>query len=186
MADISNITRDFVLGTDGVTYFEILTVDYDNEEQKITKTAIGAAAILEKRYADNFEQIAATMANNADTISRARKTLNEINNDATQIQTITGADPLATIQARYESELLTPGWAIDEGAGFVPLTFTVNGQGNLRYSINGGSTKGATIYGGVLVLKNYPSSPTDTEFFITGNGNRFYSLPNRNVIIKKP
>lgn len=186
MADISNITRDFVLGTDGVTYFEVVTVDYDNEEQRITKTAIGAAAILEKHYADNFEQIAATMANNADTISRARKTLNEINNDATQIQTITGVDPLATIQARYETELLTPGWTIDEGAGFVPLTFTVNAQGNLRYSVNGANYKGATIYGGVILLKNYPASPTDTEFYLSGNGNRYYSLPNKNVQIKKP
>lgn len=186
MADISNITRNFVLGADGVTYFEVTTIDFDNEEQTVFKKAIGAAAILENHYADNFEQIAATMANNAETISRARKTLNEINDDATQIQTITGVDPLATIQQRYETELLTAGWQIDEGSGFVPLTFTINGQGNLRYSVNGGSTKGATIYGGVILLKNYPARPTDTEFYLSGNGNRYYSLPNKNVQIKKP
>jgi hypothetical protein len=52
--------------------------------------------------------------------------------------------------------------------------------------VNGGSTKNATTYGAVIRLKNYPSSPTDTDFYLAESGNRFFSLPNRAVVIKKP
>lgn len=186
MAEITNITRDFVLGTDGVTYFEVVTTDYDNEEQTVRKKLIGPAAKLAEYYADNFEQIAGTMAANAKAVSRARKTTKEIDNDAGQILAIAGVDPMKTIQDRYIDELTAPGWTIDEGAGFVPIVFSVNGQGNLRYTVNGGSTKGATIYGAVITLKNYPAAPTDVEFYLNDSGKRYYSLPNKNVQIKKP
>jgi len=42
------------------------------------------------------------------------------------------------------------------------------------------------MYGAVIRLNNYPAAPTDTDFFLSENGNRYFSLPNRNVKIKKP
>lgn len=186
MAEIISETREFVLGTDGVTYFEVYTVTYDNEEQTVDKTLVGPADQLANHYADKFQQIASTLAGNVQPAAQAKKTINEINGDATDIQTITGIDPLGIVQARYEAELLTPGWTIDDGTGGLPIVFTINAQGNLRYNVNGTGTKGATIYGSVLRLNNYPVAPTNVDFFITENKRRFFSLPDRNVIIKKP
>lgn len=50
----------------------------------------------------------------------------------------------------------------------------------------GGAAKNAKMYGSMIRLMNYPASPTDTEFFLSENGLRYMSLPNKNVQIKKP
>lgn len=186
MADVLSTTKDFILGTDGVTYFEVITVNYDDESQDITKRPVGDAASLTADQADKIQGRVASLA--ADTVraSRARQILNEINADADDVNTITAQNPLSVILQRNTEDLLTDGWTIDEGAGFVPIVFSINAQGNLRYTVNGGQTKGATTYGAVIRLNNYPSAPTNTEFFLSENGRQYYSLPNRNVKIKKP
>lgn len=185
MAEITNITRTWTLGSDGVTYFETVTTDYDNEEQKVVKKLIGKAGKLAEYYADNFEQISQTMATNAAGIARPKRDLNELDGDAADILAITGVDPLLTIQARYEAELLAPGWTIDEGAGFIPIVFSKNAQGKLRYNVNGTGNKNATIYGKVIQLNNYPVSGP-TEFYLADNGRQYFSLPNKQYKIKKP
>lgn len=186
MADIVSTTKDFQLGSDGVTYFEVTTVTYDDESQDITKRPIGDAASLTADQADKIEGRARSLA--ADTVraSRARQILNEINSDAAEVETITASDPLKVILNRHQSDLLQAGWTINEGAGFIPIVFSLNAQGNLRYNVNGTGNKTATTYGAIIRLNNYPAAPTDTEFFLNENGNRFYSLPNKNVVIKKP
>ena len=72
------------------------------------------------------------------------------------------------------------------GAGFVSLAFTINGSNNLRYSINGAATKAATTYGSVLTLFGYPSTGSNTDFYLAENGKNYFSLPNRAAVIKKP
>lgn len=186
MADIISTTKDFILGTDGVTYFEVTTVNYDDESQDITKRPVGDAASLTADQADKIQGRAASLAADTRRASRAKQILNEINADADDVNTITAQNPLAVILQRNESDLLTPGWEIDEGAGFVPIVFSINAQGNLRYNVNATGAKGATTYGAVIRLNNYPTAPTDTEFFLSENGKQYYSLPNRNVKIKKP
>ena len=186
MAEILTETREFVLGTDGVTYYEVYTVTYDNEEQTVSKTLVGPAAQLAGHYADQFEQQARTMADNAKPAALTRKRLLEIDSDDTDIFNITGISPKDVIQARYQSQLLAAGWTIDDGGGELPLVFTINAGNNLRYSINGGGTQAAEILGAVLRLNNYPTTGIVTEFFATENYKRFGSLPNGNVIIKRP
>jgi hypothetical protein len=127
------------------------------------------------------------LATDARGISRVKDILNELNGDSAEIATITGGQsPLDKIQAEYQAELITAGWTIDEGSGFVPVVFSVNAQEQLKYNVNGTEAKNARIYGAVLRLNNYPASPTDTDFFLTENGKRYFSLPNKSVIIKKP
>lgn len=186
MADVISTTKSFVLGVDNVTYFEVTRTTYDDGTYFESSTRIGTAADLTADQADKIEGRARLLANDAQAVSQARRILNEQNSIDSSTQAITGQSPLKVIQDRYQAELLKPGWTIDEGAGFVPIVFTVNAQGNLRYNVNGTGGKAARIYGDVIRLNNYPASPTDTDFFATDNGGRFFSLPNRNVIIKKP
>jgi hypothetical protein len=184
--EILSTVKSYVLGTDNTTYFEVVTVTYDDESQDVTKRRVGPAAELAGDQADKIEAKVREMLAPANSVSRAKTVLSEAGDVDATITTVSGASPLARIQERYQAQLLTAGWTIDEGAGFVPLVFTVNAQGNLRYTVNGGSTKNATTYGAVIRLKNYPSSPTDTDFYLSESGNRFFSLPNRAVVIKKP
>ena len=185
MAEIINETRDFVLGTDGLTYFQVLTVDYDDETQTVDKTLIGPAAQLANHFADQFEQDSRTLANNSQVAGLNKKRLNEINGDDGQIDTITGVSPLAIVLSRYETDLTEPGWTIDDGTGELPIVFSVNGQGQLKYDINNTGNTNATIYGDVIRLNNYIGT-TNVDFFAKPNRQRFFSLPNGDVIIKKP
>lgn len=184
--EILSVTRDYVLGADNVTYFEVITTTYDDGSEDITKRPAGTAAELTGDTADKILGRAATLAADCQRAGRARSILNEIQSEDTEITAITASSPLAVILSRYQSSLLQTGWQIDEGAGFVSLTFTVNAQGNLRYAVNGGATRAARYYGNVIQLRDYPSNNVHTEFFLSDNGNRYFSLPNRAVIIKKP
>lgn len=185
MAEIVNETRQFILGTDGVTYFQVYTVDYDDETQTVDKTRIGPIGQLVSHFADKFEQNAQTLASNSQVAALNKKRINEINGDNTEIQTITGFEPLKEVQARYLAELTTPGWTIDDGTGGLPLVFSENNQGVLKYSINGAATKNAIMYGAAIRLINYTGT-TNVDFFAKPNGNRYFSLPDANIIIKKP
>jgi len=184
---IVSTVKTYSLGSDNVNYFEVITVTYDDESQTITKKKVGPAASLAADQADKIEAEMQRLANSAAEVSRANRIISEAVAAAGKIDTLTGVSPLKIIQDKYDDVLLTAGWTIDQGAGFVSLVFTVNAQGNLRYSINGAATKAATIYGdGVIRLNAYPSTGTNTDFYLSENSSRYFSLPNRAAIIKKP
>jgi hypothetical protein len=184
--EILSTVKSYTLGTDNTTYFEVVTVTYDDESQDVTKRRVGPAAELARDQADKIEAKMRELLAPANIASKAKTVLNEAGDADATILALTAVSPLKVIQDRYVAALTAPGWAIDEGAGFVPLVFSVSAQGNLRYTVNGGSTKNATIYGPVIRLKNYPASPVETDFYLSESGNRFFSLPNRAVVIKKP
>lgn len=184
--EIISTTRDFVLGADQITYFEVTRVTYEDNSYTETSALVGPAAALTSDQADKIEGNMRTLASDSYRVSRTRSILTEAKNVDADIFAITAVSPLKVIQDRYQAALLEPGWTIDDGAGFVPIVFNVTAQGVLRYNVNGTGPKNATIYGPVLRLKNYPASPTDTDFFLSENGSRYFSLPNRNFIIKKP
>lgn len=186
MAEISNIDRQFVLGSDGVTYFEVTTTNYTNEEQTVSKRLIGLASVLLQTVSGDIQNKAATLARDADNVSRAKRAALDWIGDDTDIKSITGFSPLKQIQDAFEAALTAAGWIINDGSGDLPIVFSVNAQGQLKYNINGTGNKNATLFGAVIRLNNYPAAPTDTEFFLSLNGKRFFSLPNRAAVIKTP
>lgn len=181
-------TKSYVLGTDGVTYFEVVTITQDDESATTTKTRVGPASALAADQADKIEAKARELAAQAFAVSRTNTRLTEISTADADITTLTTVSPLKLIQARYSAALLANGWTIDrgDGNGFVSIVFTVNGSNNLRYSIAGAATKAATIYGYIITLGGYPSAGTNTDFYLSENGSRYFSLPNRAAVIKKP
>ncbi len=186
MAEITNRTRSIALGADNVTYFETITTDYDDGGQLVEKKPIGKLAVLLDTVCEQTESRALQLATDARGIARAREVVANMNTDDSTITALTGQSPLAKIQARYQAELLANGWTIDDGTNTLPIVFTVNAQGNLRYNVNGTGAKAAKIYGAVIRLNNYPAAPTDTDFFLSENGKNYFSLPNKLVKIKKP
>ena len=187
MAEISSKTTTYTIGADNVTYFEVTVTTFDSGRKETVENPVGTENILTELVCGRIKNTASSLATDARGISRAKYILNELSGDSAEIATITGGQsPLEKIQAEYQAELLAAGWTIDEGAGFVPVVFSVSAQGQLRYNVNGTGNKNARMYGAVLRLNNYPAAPTDTDFFLTENGKRYFSLPNKNVIIKKP
>lgn len=181
-------TTDFQLGTDGVTYYQLVTVTQDDGSYVTTANIVGPASALAADQADKIEVKARELANAAFVVSKANLRLNEITTVDANITTLTTVSPLKTITARYASKLIASGWTIDQGlgAGFVSIVFTVNGQNNLRYSIAGAATKAATIYGDILSLSGYPATGTNTDFYLSESGRNYFSLPNRASVIRKP
>lgn len=186
MADIVSTTKTFVLGTDNITYFEVVTTTYDDDSQDITKRPVGPVGQLTNDQADKILDKFNTLATDSYRVSRTAKIIADTTTDDTNLSAVTGQSALKTIQHRYLADLQKPGWTIDDGAGPLPIVFSVNAQDVLKYSINGAAVKNAKIYGAVLRLNNYPASPTDTDFFLSENRKQYFSLPNRAVKIKKP
>lgn len=179
-------TRSFVLSSDGVNFLEVTRItSEDGFSYSESATLIGPAAALGSDQADKIETLMRELAQSAFRVSQTRKDLNVVANTDSTILAISTVSPLKVIQSRYQADLLTPGWTIENG-GAQALVFTVNGQGNLRYSIAGAATKAATVYGAVIRLLNYPANGTNTDFYLSENGSRYFSLPNRAVILKKP
>lgn len=185
MAEITSTTKNFVLGSDNVTYFEVTRVTYDDDTYNETSTRVGDAASLTADQADKIESRTASMAGDTRRAMRTKNILNEINSDAAEIAAITGINPVDTIKDRHIDDLTQNGWTIDDGTGELPIVFSVNGQGVLKYNINGTGTKNALIYGAVIQLKNYPGTG-NTEFFLNKKGNKYEALPNKAYTIKHP
>ena len=187
-AQSQTTTKRFVLAPDGVSFMEITRITEDDGRYSEVATIPGPAVALASDQADKVEAIMRDLAVSAYRVSFTKRTISEAAQADSVVTAVSGVSPLKAIQDRHQSELLKPGWTIDQGAGlgFQQLVFTVNASGNLRFSIAGAATKPATIYGAVIRLRNYPSSPTDTDFYLSENGNQYFSLPNRNVKIKRP
>lgn len=179
-------TKTFVLSPDNVNYFEVIRVTQDDGTYTETAAIVGPLSAIAADAADKIETRTAALAQAAFAVSFTSRAISEINAQDASIFTLTTVSPLKAIQSKYRAELLAPGWTIDEGAGFVPLVFTVNAQGNLRVSINGAATKAATVFGAIIRIAAYPATGTTTDFYLSENGNRYFSLPNRAAQIKKP
>lgn len=188
IATAQTVTSEYVLGSDNTTYFEVVTVTQDDESAVTTKTRVGPASALAGDQADKIEAKTRELAQQAFTVSRVNARINEIGAVDAAVLTLTTVSPLKLIQERYAAELTAPGWTIDrgDGSGFVGLVFTINGQNNLRYSIDGAATKAATMYGDIITLSGFPSNGTNTDSYLSESGLRYFSLPNRAAQIKKP
>lgn len=186
-AQAQTITKSFVISPDSVNYLEVVRETNDlTGAYSESAVLVGPLAAIAEDQADKILQRIENLANAAFVVSKTNARINDEKAVAATIATITGIDPLKVILGRKQADLLTSGWTIDQGAGYVPIVFTVNAQNNLRYSVDGASTKGVDIYGNIIRLNNYPANGTDTDFFNNEDGGQYFSLPNRAAKIKKP
>ena len=185
MPAIVSTTTTYILSADGVTYLEKVRTDYDDSSYNEAAKAIGPADALAEYKADKIRLEAQSLAADTYRVSRARRILNEMIHASDAITTVAGVSPLKTVEAAIKPDLLAAGWTIDDGTGAVPIVFSENAQKVCKYSVNGAATKNIVVFGSVFRLKNY-SGTTDLDLFQDENGKRFYSLPDRQVILKRP
>lgn len=168
----------------GSLFFEVKTSTYQDGSELTTKTMIGDTAALVQATRDRITSKAATMAVDIRHVSTFRKQITTLVRESNAVLSLTGIDPQKQVQNEYVAPFLIAGWTIKRDATTEPVEFTVNAQGNLRYSVNAAATKAGQLFGNALRLKNYPSNGTDTDMYILPNG--VFVNADRTVILRPP
>lgn len=155
--------------TGNLFYGVRLSVYADGAESR-TKTLIGDTAALVTAMKDRLTSKSATMAVDVRYVSTYRKAFTGLIRESNDVLAMTGIDPQKQVQDEYAAPFLIAGWTIKREGTTDPVEFTVNAQGNLRYSVNGAATKAGQLLGNALRLKNYPTTGTDTDVYPLPNG----------------
>ncbi len=168
----------------GNQFFEVITFIYPDGSEQTTKTLIGDTAALVSSAKARMTSKAASMAVDIRYVSTFRKQLTALVRESNAVLALTGIDPQKQVQDEHVAPFLLDGWTIKRDATTDPLVFTVNGQGNLRFSVNGAATKAGQLFGATLRLKNYPSNGVDTDVYRLPNG--VFVNADRTVILRPP
>lgn len=170
----------------GGVFFLITRKDFDDGEYTEDAKRLGNAVQVRRRYADELNQQAQSLAISVEPISRYKKVIGDMKSTDDTVETAVGEKASTLLLLESKADLETPGWTIRESVGgsFVPVIFQVNAQNNLRYTVNGGTTKTADYFGAVMRLRNYPASPLDMDMYRLSNGN--YTNSDRSVVIRRP
>lgn len=149
----------------GNLFYEVKTATYQDGSEQSFKTLVGDTIALVQAARDRITSKAATMAVDIKHVSTFRKQINNLVRESNAVLTLTGADPQKLVQDDWVGPFLNAGWTVRRDGATSDVVFTINGQGNLRYSVNGGATKAGQLFGATLRLKNYPSNGTDTDVY---------------------
>lgn len=122
--------------TGNLFYGVRLSVYADGAESR-TKTLIGDTAALVTAMKDRLTSKSATMAVDVRYVSTYRKAFTGLIRESNDVLAMTGIDPQKQVQDEYAAPFLITGWTIKREGTTDPVEFTVNAQGNLRYSVNG-------------------------------------------------
>lgn len=167
-------------------FFRVTRRDHENGEYDERSERLGNALQVQQNYADVLRQQAQSMAGSIEAVSKYKRVIGDMKSTDADIEIKAGVRPSALIVTELKSDFETAGWTIreSEGGPFVPIVFNVNAQNVLRYTVNGGQTKTADLFGAVMRLRNYPASPNDMDMYRFTNGN--YSNADRSVVIRRP
>lgn len=165
-------------------FFSVRRVVYLNGEETFTKTIIGDTSSLVENQINRIIRQAESMAIDAATVSNFRRRLADLKRESNVILAASGVSPLDTVQARSVSKFLAPGWTIRESGAITGITFNVNAQGRLRYTVQGQSARNADLFGDVLILNAYPAAGSQVELYKNSEGN--YMAVDRSVVVREP
>lgn len=168
----------------GNTFFEVITLTYQDGAEMTSKTPIGDTAALVQATRDRITSKAATMAVDVRHVSTFRKSITTLVRESNAVLALTGIDPQKAVQDEYAAPFLISGWTIKRDGTTDPVEFTINANGNLRISVNAAATKAVQLFGNALRLKNYPSNGTDTDMYRLQNG--VFVNADRTVILRPP
>lgn len=168
----------------GGQFFGVRRIVYQNNEEAYTKTLIGDTARLAQNQVDRIITQAQSMAQDARTVSNFRKQLAGLVRESNAVESASGVSPMDTVQKRYAGKFLVPGWTIRQNGAITNISFAVNNAGNFRYTIQGSATRGADLFGSVMILNGYPTQGNQIELYENSEGN--YMNIDRSVVVRTP
>lgn len=154
-------------------FYGVRIVEYNDGTGSTSRTLLGDTTTIFTAYLNAFQSQSGQMATDAREASRFGRDITKLKQQNDEALTATGRDVLDTITAKQAGPLLLSGWVVKDTAGTKNVAFTVNANGQLRYTITGFATRNADLFGGVLRLNNYLSTGQDVDFFKAVSGNWF-------------
>jgi hypothetical protein len=168
----------------GSQFFEVKKSAYADASELTIKTLIGDTAALVQATKSRIMSRAATMAVDVRHVSQFRRQIGDLLRESDAVATLTGIDPQRSVQNDYADPFLSGTWTIRRDGTASGVTFALNGQGALRYTVGASGSKAALLLGNGLRLKNYPANGTDTDLFMLPNG--VWVDATRSVILRPP
>lgn len=168
----------------GDQFFEVKMFAYQDGSEQTYKTLIGDSATFVQSAKDRLVSSAATMAVDVRHVSTFTRKIKELLRESDQVKTLTGQDPQRLVQDDYDDAFLSGDWTIKRDGTISSVTFSLNAQGALRYSVNAGATKSALLIGNTMRLKNYPANGTDTDMYVLPNG--VWVSSDRSAVMRPP
>ena len=178
VSDTSYVTKQ------GSLFYETKMSTYRDGSEITTKTLIGDTLALVQAAKDRLVSRAATMSVDIRFVSTFRKSFTQLLRESDAVLALTGIDPQKAVQNEYSTAFLAGTWTIKRDGTNSDITFALNGQGALRYAINGGATKQAILIGQALRLKNYPSNGSDVDLYALPGG--VWVDATRAVVLRPP
>lgn len=178
VSDTSYVTKQ------GSLFYETKMSNYQDGSEITTKTLIGDTLALVQAAKDRLVSRAATMSVDIRFVSTFRKSFTQLLRESDAVLALTGIDPQKAVQNEYSTAFLAGTWTIKRDGTNSDITFALNGQGALRYAINGGATKQAILIGQALRLKNYPSNGSDVDLYALPG--RVWVDATRAVVLRPP
>lgn len=169
------ITKDSTWqAPDSGKFFEVRLVEYSTGESSLTRVLKGDTLTIFQAALNAYVSEGNRMANEARSTSQFYRIIKRLIQQNDEVFAITGRDILDTLTARYSLPLLASGWtAVDTGT--LNIAFSVNVNGQLRYTLQGFPTRNATLIASTLRLNNYGSTGKAIDLF-QGPGGNWFSL----------
>ncbi len=169
------ITKDSTWqAPDSGKFFEVRLVEYSTGESSLTRVLKGDTLTIFQAALNAYVSEGNRMANEARSTSQFDRIIKRLIQQNDEVFAITGRDILDTLTARYSLPLLASGWtAVDTGT--LNIAFSVNVNGQLRYTLQGFPTRNATLIASTLRLNNYGSTGKAIGLF-QGPGGNWFSL----------
>lgn len=154
-------------------FYSVRQVEYSDGTGSTVTTLTGDTSTVFQTHLNSFLTQSNQMAGAARAASRFGRDITRMKQQNAEALTAIGRDVLDTLSARYSAPLLLAGWVVKDTSGTKDISFSVNANGQLRYTITGFAARNADIFGSVLRLNNYLSSGEDIDFFKAISGNWF-------------
>ena len=178
------VDSSYITNVAGI-FFEVKVVQYSNGEGQTTTTVLGDTATVIQRYQSSIRSQAQGMANDIKSVYRFNRRVTELIRQGNEVQTRFGTNPVRLIQNQVASDLTDNSWVVltDTTRN---VTFTVNAQGQLRYQVQGFTTRNATTLGDVIVLRNFQNTGTDVTLYRDSERGQWYTNATNTVVLRVP
>lgn len=161
----------------GGKFYSVRLVEYSTGESSENKVLMGDSATLFQNNLNDALQQANWMAGIAFEAKDFDKLIRAQLQARDSVLAVLGKDVTDTIAARYAAPLLATGWKVVQDTSTLNVAFSVNGQGQLRYEIQGFPVRNAFLLGRAMRLVNYKNTGAALDVFNAPGGN-WFSLNN--------
>ena len=149
-------------------WFSYRQTTYENGSLALQKEFVGTDSVLASTKTTAIRQQSATMANDAKVVQKFRRNVTEIIRNAAATRTQIGIDPLRILQDELAPSLTGNKWEIRSDSTRT-ITFGVNTQGVLRYTVIGFPTRTVNVLGDIIRLNLYLGSKDPIDLYRDGS-----------------